>query len=125
MYLALLGFSLIEVLISLLLLSFILLGFDATEIYSIRSSRAAYYLDIANTQINNMSERLGMLENYSDISSQMTIWNNENQIVLPQGRGQVIGHFPDYTIIIYWGNIQSCASNQIGSSGCISQHLIL
>lgn len=125
MYFTLSGFSLIEVLTSLLLLSFILLGFDATEIYSIRESRAAYYFDVANNQINNMSERLRMLKQDSDISSQVGIWNTENKTILPQGRGQVLRHFRDDTIIVYWGNIKEfCAHNQLGQSGCISQHFI-
>jgi Tfp pilus assembly protein PilV len=124
MYYSLLGFSLIEVLISLLLLSFILLGFDATEMYSVRAIRAAYYFDVATNQLNNMYERLRMLGADDDVSSQIIMWNKENQIVLPQGRGQVLGHFPDYTIIVYWGNIPMCTHNQLGNSGCINQHLI-
>jgi len=120
------GFSLLEVLISLVLLSFILLGFDATEIYSMRASRAAYYFDVANQQVSNMTERLIMVANDADLSSQIAIWNTENKIVLPQGKGQVIGHYPDFTIIVYWGNNSSfCTHNQLGNIGCINLHLIL
>lgn len=126
MSLALSGFSLIEVLISLLLLSFILLGFEATEVNSMRDSRAAYYFDVANNQLSNMYERLKLLGDYSDISPQVDAWNKENQIVLPQGKGQVVGRFPKFTIMVYWGDKQNmCTQNQLGSSGCITQHIIL
>jgi hypothetical protein len=120
------GFSLIEVLISLLLLSFILLGFDATEIYSARMIRATYYFNVASHQLNNITERLHMLENDMDIDENVAAWNAENQIVLPQGIGEVAGYYPNYIITIYWGKkTSSCEQNQQGNSGCIKSHIIL
>jgi hypothetical protein len=120
------GFSLMEVLISLLLLSFILLGFDATEVVALRTIRAAYYFDIANHQLNNMVERLYLINNDSDVLQQVAIWNAENKIVLPQGMGEVTGHFPVLTVTIYWGEmIHPCQENQFGNSGCLTENITL
>jgi prepilin-type N-terminal cleavage/methylation domain-containing protein len=115
------GFSLIEVLVSLLLLAFILLGFDATELFSVRAIRAAYYFEVATTQLNNMVERLQIAAPVNAVEQAELIWNSENKVVLPQGRGQVAGEYPDYQLTIYWGQPQqSCKQNQLGSSGCLS-----
>lgn len=118
------GFSLLEVLVSLLLISFILFGFDATEIVGLRMIRATYYFDIANHQLNNMVERLHIINNDSDLLQQVTIWNSQNKTVLPHGIGDVAGHYPFYQITIYWGNSKSpCQQNQLGNSGCLIQNI--
>lgn len=118
------GFSLLEVLISLLLLSLVLFGFDATEVYGLRTMRAAYYFDIANQQLNNIVERLHVIDEDSDISQEVDIWNAQNKIVLPQGVGQVTGYFPFFTITMYWGNrTPPCHANQFGTSGCLIEHI--
>jgi prepilin-type N-terminal cleavage/methylation domain-containing protein len=119
------GFSLIEVLVSLLILSFILLGFDALEVYSLRQVRTAYVFSCANNQLNNMIERLRNINGDESIKDQIEQWNKENKIILPQGWGEVKGHFPDYDMSIYWGDSTShCQQNQIGSSGCITRHIV-
>jgi hypothetical protein len=97
------GFSLLEVLVSLLLLAFIILGFDAMQVYSLRSVRNSYYLNIATGQLNNMAERLHALGENSGLEQQIQIWNKENQQLLPKGKGLVVGHYPFYEIILYWG----------------------
>ena len=97
------GFCLMEVLVSLLLFSFILLGFDAMEVYSLRSLRNSYYLNVATGQLNNMAERLRALADNSGIEQQIQIWNRENQKILPTGHGTVSGYYPFYKIILYWG----------------------
>jgi Tfp pilus assembly protein PilV len=120
------GFSLLEVLISLLLLSFVLFGFDATEVYSLRTIRAAYYFDMANNQLNNMVERLYLINNDSDSLQQVAIWNMQNKTVLPEGLGQVTGHFPVYKITVYWGKkISPCQQNQLGTSGCLTETITI
>jgi Tfp pilus assembly protein PilV len=119
-----LGFSLIEVLVSLLLLSFILLGFEAAEIYSLRAIRAAEYFNSATIQINNMSERLQIVAEQGSLLTQVAAWNSENNQVLPQGRGEVEGVYPMYRISIFWGDVSGhCEQNQLGNSGCISRKI--
>src|SRR5579862_5833322 len=98
------GFSLIEVLISLFLLALILLGFDAMEIFALRNTRSAFYFNVATNQLQNMAERLRALTIHDDISQQERSWNLENQQVLPEGWGKVSGHYPTYTLTIFWGD---------------------
>jgi prepilin-type N-terminal cleavage/methylation domain-containing protein len=120
------GFSLIEVLVSLLLLSWIMLGFDATELYSLRQIRAAYYFNSAANQLDNMFERLRSKGIQADVQHEVQIWNLENKAVLPQGWGQVKGGFPDYEVTIYWGGcISPCEQNQVGKSGCLIKHITI
>ena len=97
------GFCLMEVLVSLVLFSFILLGFVAMEIYSLRSLRNSYYLNVATWQLNNMAERLRALGDHFGIEQQIQIWNRENQKILPTSNGIVSGHYPFYNITLYWG----------------------
>ena len=102
------GFSLIEVLVSLLLLSFILLSFDAAEIVAFRKSRDAYYFSIAVNQLNAMKERLRVFKNHSGLEQQIELWNLQNQEVLPQGKGIVT----EQQIKINWGN-NACLTEKI------------
>ncbi len=120
------GFSLIEVLISLLLLSLILLGFDAMEIFALRENRAAYYFSVATNQLNTMLECLRALNSRDGLAQQIAIWNQQNQDVLPNGIGVVVGSYPMYTVTIYWGEIQhSCEKMRLGESGCLNEEVSL
>lgn len=116
--------SLIEVLISLLLLSLILLGFDAMEIFALRENRAAYYFSVATNQLNSMIERLSALNSRDGLDQQVVIWNQQNQDVLPSGIGVVAGSYPRYTITIYWGEAQrACEKMRLGESGCLREEI--
>lgn len=120
------GFSMIEVLISMLLLSFILLGLDAMETYSIQKARSAYLFNMAITQLNNMAEKLKAIMNGNGLAGQLEKWNQENQVVLPQGLGTVTGKFPDFTVTIYWGKTQHhCTLVHVGESGCLKEKINL
>lgn len=120
------GFSLIEVLISLLLISLILFGLDAGQLYSIKEAEAGWFLNVANHQIANAIERLISLKTYDGLNEQLAQWNQENQAVLPSGGGNITGSFPDYVITVYWGNSSHhCKKQKIGSSGCIIRKISL
>ncbi len=113
------GFSLIEVLVSLLLLAILFLGLEEGEIYALRESRNAWIVSVAVRQLENITERLS-------VSSEVTRWNEENAHVLPQGRGTVTGQFPIYVISIYWGesnNKNTCQENHLGMSGCLQEKI--
>jgi prepilin-type N-terminal cleavage/methylation domain-containing protein len=97
------GFSLIEVLVSLLLLSIILLNFDAIEIYALHSLQDTYYFNVAAGQLNNMAERLRALGKYQGVDQQIEIWNNQNQQLLPKSKGIIEGKYPVYHLTLYWG----------------------
>src|SRR5205809_775092 len=98
------GFSLIEVLISILLLSIALIGIDALELNSLRISRETYYLSVATNQMQSIADRLKVFSNNNVLQSEIDDWNRENKNILPQGRGQVSGIFPFYQIAVFWGD---------------------
>src|SRR5690349_7549568 len=94
-----LGFSLVEVLISLFIFSLILLGFDAMELIALRESRSAYYFSMAAMQVQSMAEKLHAV---GEVSDWIESWNQQNQEMLPHGKGEVIGAYPIYEIILHW-----------------------
>jgi len=114
------GASLIEVVISLLLLAMILLEFDATQIISLREARVEHYYSVATQQLDVMSERLLMTKG-NNLNVLISSWNTQNQEVLPLGVGVVSGNYPDYKVSIFWGNRhrQDCINNIIGLDGCL------
>lgn len=112
-----LGFTLIEILISLFLLSLILFGFNSFELYSLREARNSYYYSVAENQLNNMVERL---QHPTHLNQKIEIWNKQNRQLLPHGHGQVDGQFPSYTVSIFWGSAESQPSCKKGRSDCIS-----
>jgi prepilin-type N-terminal cleavage/methylation domain-containing protein len=114
------GFSLIEVLIALVLLSIVLIGLDASELSSLRESKYSYYYSVAVNQLQSIQQQILVYKDSTqDISAN---WNNQNKLVLLYGRGVISGSYPDYKISIFWGDttLQSCEKIQIGQSGCIT-----
>jgi len=102
------GFSLIEVLVSLLLLSFILLSFDSAEIAAFQKTRDAYYFSIAINQLNSMKERFRVFKNHSELEQEIKLWNLQNQEILPKGKGTVTAQ----QIKINWGN-DACLTEEM------------
>jgi prepilin-type N-terminal cleavage/methylation domain-containing protein len=80
------GFSLLEVLISLSLLSFMLLSLDAMELTILHKSRENYFANVALNQLQNMTERL------QTSNPDIDAWNTENQLLLPNARSEVINN---------------------------------
>lgn len=120
------GFSLIEVLISLLLISLILFGFEAGQLYAMRETQLMRLLSTAMNQMNNAEERLIALKKASGLQEQIMAWNAENERNLPSGFGTVSGMWPRYRVTVYWGNkSHHCANNTAGISGCITKNIQL
>lgn len=120
------GFTLIEVLVSLLLFAIILLGFDVMEVHSFREARAAYFLSTATYQLSAFSERLKVLAVNQGLDQAVEVWNKQNKELLPQGYGEVHGQYPNYTLTIYWGKKQNeCKKLKIGQEGCLSLRVSL
>lgn len=118
------GFSLIEILISLLILALILLGMNAMEMVTLNTIEQAFHFSTASQQIMNMTERLRALGSQGGLSQQITIWNKQNQRVLPLGRGEVSGVFPHYTVILRWGVGTQCNDNLQLNTNCLIETLI-
>lgn len=113
------GVSLIEILISIILLSILLLGVDAMQITTLQRAKTNYYFAVATQQLNILTEQL-KLEKH-DVSVLLSAWNKQNQIVLPQGRGTIQGDFPHYELTIFWGNknASECKTNKIAQIRCL------
>ena len=79
-----LGFSLLEVLISLVLLTFILLGVDAIEMVTLQNNQASYFSSVAENQLHSISQQLCSAGNSINTSEIIAAWNQENEILLPQ-----------------------------------------
>jgi Tfp pilus assembly protein PilV len=109
---ALSGVSLIEIVISLLLISLALFGFDAMQLMAIQKSRTAYNEAIANNQLHILNLQLQVAGRLSDHEKIIAIWSQENAALLPQGISYVSGDFPQYTIKICWG-VDTCINNDV------------
>lgn len=106
------GSSLLEIVISFFIFSLLLLGLDAMQITALREAKSTYYFNVANRQIQGMAERLRVVEE-GDWQETFNKWNQQNQEVLPQGRGEVQGRYPSYTISLIW-------KTKKGQSECLS-----
>ncbi|HLB42192.1 MAG TPA: hypothetical protein VJN02_04970 [Gammaproteobacteria bacterium] len=115
-----LGFSFIEILISLFILSLALLGLDAIHLSTLREVKSAYYFSIAIQQLNNMIERLS-IANRENLIEEERRWNIQNQHALPQGHGIILASHLNYQLSIFWGKneLSICDKNTIGTSGCL------
>lgn len=121
------GYTLIEVLISLMLLSLALLALDASQITSLNHNRAAYFSAVAENQLQNMSEQLKASLPNPSLPEVLANWNSQNATVLPKGIGSITGNFPSYTLTIAWGNENPdhCKKSNSGQSGCITEEVIM
>lgn len=119
------GFTLIEVLISFILLSFILFEFDGMQIAAMKKTAANYYFRIASGEVDSMYERLSVIRNASGLSDQISRWQKQIKTELPNANGKVWGHFPHYGISLSWGNISACTKTKIGFAGCLLQEFQL
>ncbi|MES2218478.1 MAG: prepilin-type N-terminal cleavage/methylation domain-containing protein [Pseudomonadota bacterium] len=116
------GYTLLEVMISMFLLSIAMLGMDVMAVQSLHENRKIYYLSVAINEIEAMSERLQALGNADGLTEQITRWKQEINNLLPQSQGQVTGSFPDYEITLFW-NQSTC---QKITNGCLktSVHVV-
>ena len=79
------GIHLIEVLVSLFLLSIALFGIDAMLVSTSKEVTALYHLHVAMQQLMQIQERIAT-EGY--VATHLSSWNQQNQTVLPHGVGQ-------------------------------------
>lgn len=109
------GFTLIEVLVSLALFALILLGFDVMQLTAFQMNQSAYCLTMVALQMDSIDERLKVLGKGHGLQDQMKIWNRQNQLVLPGGKGVVLGRFPTYSIKLCWGRAKQihCVQNKL------------
>lgn len=116
----LLGSILIELLISFLLISIVLAGSFKFQLSIIKQAKSNYFYWIATQQIQSISERIQSCQS-CDITQILKRWNNENKEVLPKGKGNITGTFPNYIIELAWsgGSFESCQSGALREIKCI------
>lgn len=108
------GFTLLEVLVSLLLLSIAFLGVDAVFTTALHQERAHHYALRAYLLANNMSQYL--YAHHGQHFDYDQLWRQHIQASLPDGRGVV----DRQEIRISWGGVDVlCSHPQIGITGCI------
>ncbi len=117
------GFTLLEVLVSLSLLALLLLSLEASQLFIVQNRLNSYHTHLALRQIRNMEERLHMLKGQGDTLLQESAWNQENQNLLPRGKGELSGSYPDYHIKLCWG--QKNQENKEGGGRCLSESFTL
>jgi type IV pilus modification protein PilV len=76
------GFTFIEVLISVFILSITLLGIAEITMVSLRNTKEAYWQSIAVIQLANVAERLRA--DPTAINYECDLWRQENQYLLPE-----------------------------------------
>jgi type IV pilus assembly protein PilV len=123
------GFTLLEILVAIVVLSIGLLGLAALQAVSLNNNQIAYYRSIASQQAYDMADRIransvGVAAgNYNALTAtipadpdcmtnvcsaaNMAIadhaqWNTNNQRLLPAGVGTVTGAAGIFTITVSW-----------------------
>lgn len=110
------GFTLFEVLVSLLLVAFAFLGIDAVFTHGLQQERAQMYSRQAYLLADNMSRY--MSAHLSEHVNYDVVWQQQIAAALPQGRGEIDESRRE--IHIAWGEAAlTCKQQQLGISGCI------
>lgn len=102
------GFSLIEVLITMVVISVALLSLAVLQIKALQYSYASYQRSLATIQANDLVERLwaGLCALPGSVNSISAEWVAANTNSLPNWTGSLVydasGTLPIYTITISW-----------------------
>ncbi|QLH43606.1 MAG: type IV pilus modification protein PilV [Coxiellaceae bacterium] len=96
------GFSLLEILISLLILSFGIMGMMAMQVNSIQLTKTALWQSIALTQAFSMLERLRANHASEIRTREFFQWEEGNQHWLPQGHGDYQCNADGCTVTVIW-----------------------
>lgn len=104
------GVTLIEVLISLFVLSLLLLSLDAVQLLSFKNAQAVYYFNMA-------IQRADLLLAHPDRESYLSEWQIENKIYLPQVESVLLSD----KVIIKWGGMNNeCEYSVMEKIGCLN-----
>ena len=97
------GFTLIEVMVALLILSVGLLGLAGLQLHALQHTHSSYQRTLVNIQALDIAER--MWTHLAEPLSALEEWQNINQSSLPEWNGMVVivpGQTSDYLITISW-----------------------
>ena len=97
------GLSLIEVMLSSLILSFGLLGFLQGQLMALRVSEQAYFINLADLKNGELAERVRSCSNTLPcIHEQLNFWQEEIKTLFPKGENSSATSGADYQIKISW-----------------------
>lgn len=100
------GFSLLELLTALIILSIGLLAFAKSQVTALRDNQTAHFYSLANTQTLSLVERLRACEKQSTcIAQAKSDWQNENQLLLPAATSTVNDCTAICEITIAWQTV--------------------
>jgi prepilin-type N-terminal cleavage/methylation domain-containing protein len=93
------GFSLLEVMISLFILSFALFAYVELQQAAVRCNHSAYRYSLANQLLQNITEEL---RSSPDAAEEIKTWQHTVASALPKGEGKVIYTHAFYHLSIQW-----------------------
>lgn len=111
------GFTLLEVLVGLFLLSVVMLGMMAAQVKKLHDLRGIYYFQYAEGLAENMTEYI--VSHHGDKAGYYQEWLNVIKHQFPSAIGKVEGKFPDVLVSIRWGDSRTCSQSHAGLSGCV------
>lgn len=96
------GFSLIEIMLALLILSVGLLGITGMQVWGLKYTNEVYYQSLASTQLSGMMDRLRANTSQAAREREAGRWNVLNARLLPQGKGEYTCSNNACTVRIQW-----------------------
>ena len=100
------GFSLIEVMLAVLILSIGLLGLAQGQLMALRVSEHAYFVNLADLKNNELAERIRSCSNkLFCVQEQLNLWREEVHTIFPQGEERSTSQGADYQSKISWFSI--------------------
>jgi len=107
------GFSLIEVLIALTILSVGLLGAAGLNLYALRHNQQAYWQSIATIQLASMLDRLRANQLPAAHAYEIKRWNQVNAKLLPMGKGTASCSRYICRVTLQWGEQKSLSISSV------------
>jgi len=96
------GYSLIEVLVALVILSIGTLALQEQQLFTLRAEQRSYYITMAWQQANSMAMLLANNHGHTIAKSLLTHWQDANKRLLPQGKGNIHYVARGQQITIQW-----------------------
>jgi hypothetical protein len=122
----LLGFTFMEVLMTLCLFSILFFVIGKSELVVFNAHQNAYFETLATVQLQNISElTFWRIANFSNFYRE---WNRENQFILPGGRGEMILKGSMTVFRLYWRSVIKhglwrCQVKPIAHQACLEMRL--
>lgn len=99
------GFSLIEVMLSLFILSVGLLSFTQSQLMALRISEQAYFINLADLKNNELAERMYSCGDQVCIQAQLILVEEDIAKIFPEGEAFLTKQGRDYQYKISWRSL--------------------